>query len=108
MDKKAELKAELTSILFGNVPEKFIPLVQGYVENMVEAALSGGGLSLVSMTDAALMALAGVDDEALEQYSSADLVLAFINMTDHAAKCYTKGMLDEKPLKASKTPSNVN
>jgi hypothetical protein len=34
--------------------------------------------------------------------------LAFINMTDHAAKCYTKGMLDEKPLKASKTPSNVN
>ena len=108
MDKKAELKAELTAILFGNVPEKFIPLVQGYVENMVEVALSGGGLSLVSMTDAALMALAGLDEEALEQYSSADMVLAFINMTDHAAKCYSRGMLDDQPTQPRKTPSNVN
>jgi hypothetical protein len=54
------------------------------------------------------MALAGLDEEALEQYSSADLVLAFINMTDHAAKCYTKGMLDDQPTQPRKTPSNVH
>ena len=111
--EKARLTTELTEGIVRNVPPKYMPIIHAYVANLVAIFCTPGGeLSLVSMTDAALLAIAKLDDDALASFTSSELVLAFINLTDHAARCHNNGLLDEANNSSNeppkKTPSNVN